>query len=413
MARYNAADTVAAWSMNKSARDAVGMAEAGLTADPRAASSDAAEGDAFADDLKPGTRLLQGQYTIEGFLNSGGFGITYLATDSLDRRVVIKECFPSTLCRRSGTIVRARSRGHQGEFRSVVRLFVEEARSLSRLAHSGIVGVHQVFEDNDTAYMAMDFIDGSDLLDILADHDTPFTPDQVVGLLKDILKAVEFVHASGMLHRDISPDNILVDRSGKPFLIDFGAAREQAVRASRVLSHRRVVKDGYSPQEFYLSGATQDASSDLYALAATFYHVITGDAPPESQRRLAAIAEGREDPYRPLAGRIDGYPAGFLGAIDTAARVLPKDRIRSAADWRARITGSDPAPARPIPAMPAPTHPSASQTMLARARRAVTTRLSTTPALLSASAKTAPARMSVIVGGSAVVMLAIGASFWT
>jgi hypothetical protein len=109
------------------------------------------------------------------------------------------------------------------------------------------------------------------------------------------------------------------------------------VRATRVLTGRRVVKDGYSPQEFYLTGAEQWPSSDLYALGATFYHVIAGQVPPESQRRLAMVAEGSPDPYEPLAGRFPGYPAGFLEAIDQATRVMPRDRIQSASDWLERI----------------------------------------------------------------------------
>lgn len=289
--------------------------------------------DAFADDLKPGTQLLDGQYTILGFLNSGGFGITYLAKDSLERTVVIKECFPNALCRRSTSIVRARSRKHHGELRSFVQSFVDEARSLARLVHPNIVGVHQVFEDNDTAYMAIDYIDGKDLLDILNSTDQAFTPAEVVVMLKKMLNAVEFIHQAGILHRDISPDNILLDTTGNPVLIDFGAASEQGARATRVLTGRRVVKDGYSPQEFYLTGAEQSPSSDLYALGATFYHIITGKVPPESQRRLAMVAEGSADPYQPLANRFEGYPPGFLASIDKATRVLPKDRIVSAADW--------------------------------------------------------------------------------
>jgi serine/threonine protein kinase len=289
--------------------------------------------DLTADDLKPGAQLLDGQYTILGFLNSGGFGITYLAKDSLDRTVVIKECFPNTLCRRSSTIVRARSRKHTGDFRSFVENFMAEARSLARLVHPNIVGVHQVFEDNDTAYMAIDYINGKDLHDILNSTDQAFTQDEIVQLLKKMLSAVEFIHQAGILHRDISPDNILIDQNGNPVLIDFGAASEQVVRATRVLTGRRVVKDGYSPQEFYLTGAAQSESSDLYALGATFYHVITGKAPPESQRRLAMVAEGTTDPYVPLAGRFPGYPPGFLESIDKATRVLPRDRIQSAAEW--------------------------------------------------------------------------------
>ena len=289
--------------------------------------------DAFADDLKPGTQLLGGHYTIVGFLNSGGFGITYLAKDSLDRTVVIKECFPNALCRRSTSLVRARSRKHQGDFRGFVESFMVEAKSLARLVHPNIVGVHQVFEDNDTAYMAIDFIDGRDLHDILDSTDQAFTPAEIVTMLKKMLSAVEFIHQVGILHRDISPDNVLIDKSGNPILIDFGAASEQVVRATRVLTGRRVIKEGYSPQEFYLSGAEQSPASDLYSLGATFYHVITGQAPAESQRRLARVAEGEPDPYQPLAGRFEGYPPGFLEAIDKAVRVMPRDRIQSAGDW--------------------------------------------------------------------------------
>jgi len=292
-----------------------------------------ADPDVFADDLKQGTQLLGGQYTILGFLNSGGFGITYLAKDSLERTVVIKECFPNALCRRSTSIVRARSRKHTGELRSFVESFMEEARNLAKLVHPNIVGVHQVFEDNDTAYMAIDFVNGKDLQDILESTDQAFTPEEIVVLLKKMLSAIEFIHQAGILHRDISPDNILIDETGNPVLIDFGAASEQVARATRVLTGRRVVKDGYSPQEFYLTGAEQNASSDLYALGATMYHVIAGKAPPESQRRLAQVAEGAPDPYLQLAGRYPGYPQGFLGSIDKATRVLPKDRIQSAAAW--------------------------------------------------------------------------------
>jgi hypothetical protein len=306
----------------------------------------------YVDDLKSGTELLRGQYVINGFLNSGGFGITYLARDSLDRTVVIKECFPGAFCRRSDTFVRPRSRGQHAEFRAVVRLFMQEARNLAKLSHPNIVGVHQVFEDNDTAYMAIDYIDGRDLLEIIEDERADLTPDEIVALLKKLLDAVGFVHKRGMLHRDISPDNILIDMKGNPVLIDFGAAREQAAKTSRMLSALRVVKDGYSPQEFYVVGSNQGPSSDLYALAATFYHLIAGEAPPDSQRRLAAVAEEAGDPYQRLAGRFPGYPPGFLEALDKAASVLPRDRIGSAGEWLAMIEQGQRAPAPLAEAVP-------------------------------------------------------------
>ena len=289
--------------------------------------------DSFVDELKPGTKLMHGQYTIDSFLNAGGFGITYLAKDSLDRKIVIKECFPGAFCRRSRYIVQARSRAHQNELKSIVRLFVQEARSLAKLDHPNIVGVHQVFEDNDTAYMALDFVEGRDLLDTIEDPNHGLTPAQIKVILKEILGAVGFIHDQGILHRDISPDNILINKDFHPVLIDFGAAREEATKQSRVLSALRVVKDGYSPQEFYIAGSEQSPSSDLYALAASFFHLIAKDVPPNSQARLAAIASGEKDPYVPLAGRFDEYEDVFLAAIDKALAVLPKDRLQSATDW--------------------------------------------------------------------------------
>ncbi|MDO6590941.1 serine/threonine protein kinase [Loktanella sp. D2R18] len=297
------------------------------------------EKDSFVDELKPGTKLMHGQYTIESFLNAGGFGITYLAKDSLDRKIVIKECFPGAFCRRSRYVVQARSRAHQNELKSIVRLFVQEARSLAKLDHPNIVGVHQVFEDNDTAYMALDFVEGRDLLDTIEDSNSNLTPAQIKVILKEVLSAVGFIHEQGILHRDISPDNILINQTFHPVLIDFGAAREEATKQSRVLSALRVVKDGYSPQEFYIAGSEQSPSSDLYALAATFYHLINNDVPPNSQARLAAIASGDTDPYVKLAGRFPDYEDSFLGALDQALAVLPKDRIQSAEDWLQIIDG--------------------------------------------------------------------------
>ncbi len=295
--------------------------------------------DAFADELEAGSTLMHGQYTIERFLNAGGFGITYAARDSLDRRVVIKECFPGAFCRRSKALVTARSRAHQSELGSIVRLFVQEARSLAKLNHPNIVGVHQVFEENNTAYMALDFVEGRDLLDIIEDPEDGLEPDEIKSILRKVLEAVNFIHDQGILHRDISPDNILLDENKSPVLIDFGAAREQATKQSRVLSALRVVKDGYSPQEFYIAGSEQGPYSDLYALGASFYHLLTDDLPPNSQARLSSVASGESDNYVPLKGRIKGYDENFLGAIDKSLAILPKDRIGSANDWIAMIDG--------------------------------------------------------------------------
>jgi serine/threonine protein kinase len=308
------------------------------------------------DTLPPGTPLLQGQYLVEGYLNSGGFGVTYLARDSLERRVVLKECYPASMCCRAGGIVRARSQAHQSEFETVVRLFGQEARRLAKLEHPNIVGVRDVFEENGTAYMALDYVDGRDLHDVIEQETWRLDPDTVREIAVQLLDAIGHVHGMGMLHRDISPDNILLTQDDTPILIDFGAARDSAWRKSRVLSTLHVVKDGYSPQEFYLQAGEQSPASDLYSLAASLYRAITGDPPVFSHRRLAAIAERRPDPYVPLEGTADGYDPAFLRMIDTALAVFARDRVQSAADWLAAIELAPPQEAvGPVTPLPDPT----------------------------------------------------------
>ena len=294
----------------------------------------------FVDDLKPGTTLLHGQYTIRRYLNAGGFGITYLAADSLDRTVVIKECFPSAFCRRSNLVVQARSRAFQNELGTIVQLFLKEARSLSKLSHPNIVGVHQVFEGNNTAYMALDFIKGEDLFNLIERRDPRLTPATIRTMLEKLLDAIGAVHGAGLLHRDISPDNILVTEEMEPTLIDFGAAREQATRKTRALSALRIVKDGYSPQEFYIAGSEQGPASDLYSLAATFYHLITGEPPPNSQVRIAAQVEGKPDPYVPLRKQTSAFDPAFCDALDRAIAILPRSRFQSAHEWRAALAAN-------------------------------------------------------------------------
>ncbi|MBU2959885.1 serine/threonine protein kinase [Citreicella sp. C3M06] len=285
------------------------------------------------DELPPGTRLCNGQYTIEKYLNCGGFGITYLARDSLNRKVVIKECFPNAICCRTQATVRLRSQGYKTDFSQAVGLFQKEAGALAALDHPNIVGVHQIFEENCTAYMALDFVEGLDLLDLSHKHPELRSPAAVRELAEILLDALAYVHRSGILHRDIAPDNILLDTAGTPVLIDFGAARQGATMASRILSRVYTVKDGYSPQEFYFAGSAQSPASDLYALAATFVHLIEGAPPPNSSLRLAAVAEDRPDPFVPLSGRFAAYDPALLGSIDCCMSLFARDRLPSAEAW--------------------------------------------------------------------------------
>ncbi|MEO0566723.1 MAG: serine/threonine-protein kinase [Pseudomonadota bacterium] len=294
------------------------------------------------EDLPVGTNLLGDQFTITEHLSAGGFGITYRALDNqLGRTVVIKECFPSDFCIRHGTNVIARTETYAKQYRSIVEMFMREARSLAQLRHPNIVSVHSVFEENKTAYMVLDLIDGRDLLDIIEARKTNLTPSRVKDILVQLLDAIEQVHEIDLLHRDISPDNIIIEKSGTPVLIDFGAARGDASRRTRAMSSLLVVKDGYSPQEFYVPGSSQTPSSDLFALGATFYHLLSGKAPVNAQTRMMEIASNKPDPCAPLVGRIEGYDPEFLRAIDTAMQVHPSERLQSAAQWHAIIAAAD------------------------------------------------------------------------
>lgn len=287
----------------------------------------------IGDELPVGTSLLSGQYTISRFINSGGFGITYLAKDSLNRNVVIKECFVDAYCRRTKSRVRPRSVGSKPAFDTVVRHFLSEAHRMATLVHPNIVGVRQVFEENDTAYMALDYIEGMDLLQIIEQKPGCLTPGTLVDITRKILSALGYVHEHDLLHCDISPDNIFLNGASQPILIDFGAARLLAVDGAAKNSGPLVVKDGYSPHELYFSGGKSGPWTDIYSLAAALSHCVTGEAPITSQRRLAAIVESQPDPYLPLSGRYEGYPTGYLESLDRAMAVMPVSRFQSTAEW--------------------------------------------------------------------------------
>ncbi|MGC1486341.1 MAG: protein kinase, partial [Albidovulum sp.] len=212
------------------------------------------------------------------------------------------------------------------------------------------------FSENNTAYMVIDYVDGADLLDVV-EIQSGIAPKDAEHRLRHSLKALGFVHYAGLLHRDISPDNILINHKNEPILIDFGAARAQAAKQDRVLSTLRVVKDGYSPYEFYVTGSPQSPASDLYGLGATFYHVLTGQTPPDSQLRLSSLAQGQDDTYVPLAGRFPDYPEAMLRAIDMALKVLPNERLQSAQQWLDMMDGKTHAPSPEEPRRAKPVTP--------------------------------------------------------
>ena len=285
------------------------------------------------DHLPVGTVLLHGQYVITDLISNGGFGITYLARDKLNRDLVIKECFVSAYCRRSQSKVRAGSQAHKAELEMIIGHFITEAQRMATLTHPNIVGVRQVFEENDTAYIAVDYVKGRDLLESIASRASCSEPSWLMHATKKILSALEYVHERSLLHCDIAPDNILVDDTGEPKLIDFGAARLLEIGVGARNSGPLVIKDGYSPHELYFNSGNSGQWTDIYSLGATLVHCLTGTIPVPGPARLAAVVEKRPDPYLKVSGRFPSYPEGFLRTVDKAMSIMPKDRYQSAAQW--------------------------------------------------------------------------------
>jgi serine/threonine protein kinase len=284
-------------------------------------------------ELAPGTRLLNGLYQIVEPLQHGGFAMTYVARDSLERHVVIKECFPSGICERVDGLVRSRSASVDAQFMALKQQFLREAHGVATLKHPHVVAVHQVFEENNTAYMVLDYVAGMDLISLLEDEPERLTAGFLERTLRETLKAVRHIHANGILHRDIAPDNIRVDAADRITLIDFGAA---SARSSDLTAEKGLVpavKDGYSPPEFYSANDTHDCSSDLYSVAATFYHLITGEPPLDGLTRSEAVSHGAADPYAPLAGGDWTCGHHILSTIDMALQLSRDLRPQSAELW--------------------------------------------------------------------------------
>jgi serine/threonine protein kinase len=293
-----------------------------------------------AQALPPGTRLEE--FEIEKVLGSGGFGISYLATDtSLGRKVVIKENLPVQFAFRethSLTVAPRHKAGADAEnFAWSLENFSKEAAMLASLDHPGIVKVLRSFRAYGTAFFVMPFVEGLPLDEIIrmrAEKGMPLDGKDITELLGHLLDALAYLHDRGIYHRDIKPGNILMTDGGMPVLIDFGSARQRLSERSMTV----VESAGYTPFEQLQSRGNVGPWSDLYALGATMARAITGETPPKAMDRM------RKDPFLPLAGREDlkaAYPLGLLSTIDKALRVDEEERWRDARAWKAAMVRSD------------------------------------------------------------------------
>lgn len=295
--------------------------------------------------LPPGTRL--GDFEITGIIGEGGFGIVYLAFDhSLRRTVAIKEYMPVALAGRGpDDSVAIRAPKHAQAFGSGLESYINEARLLAQFDHPSLVKVYRFWKQNQTAYMAMQYYEGHTLKYITEHHPELIDQAWLTDMLRSIIGALETLYSAQILHRDISPENIMVQRNGVPVLLDFGAAR-QVVIGGTPQDLTVILKPSFAPVEQYADDAnlTQGPWTDIYALCAVGYSAILKKSPPSSIGRMI------KDPMQRLQDLAPpGYSPDFLAALDQGLQVLPEFRPQSTAEFRA-LLGLEEAP------IPTPLH---------------------------------------------------------
>lgn len=308
--------------------------------------------------LKPRT-ILREQYLIGRALGHGGFGITYLAWDiGLETKLAVKEYMPNGVAGRGSgeTKVLAYSDATKQEFEWGLDRFLEEARTLKKFSkYPGIVSVDTIFRENGTAYLVMEHLDGWTFEEFLKKRGGRVSVETALRILMPVIDALAPVHAEGILHRDISPDNIYLTRSGKVKLIDFGAARNALGQKSRNLSI--ILKEGYAPEEQYRASGIQGPWTDVYATAATLYHSITGKIP---QPALDRLAEDKLERPSALGAEIDPrVEAALLKglAVKAADRLQSMEDLKSALGGDLHIAPPPPPPPRMQEVRPAPPPP--------------------------------------------------------
>lgn len=240
--------------------------------------------------LRPGM-CLRDRYVLGRVLGEGSFGISYIAWDCLlDTVVAIKEYFPASLVSRhiseedEDTNVYIYEKRESQKYQESLKKYLGEAKSLSAYYDlDGIVSVRDFFYANNTAYIVMGYVDGISVKEYV-EKNGPIEGEKFLRMLEPVIKSLAKVHQTGVLHRDISPDNMLLTRDEKLVLIDFGAARKENINMTRSMTV--VFKRGFSPEEQYRTRGQQGAWTDVYALCATAYYALTGKAPDESIQRV-------------------------------------------------------------------------------------------------------------------------------
>lgn len=268
--------------------------------------------------------VLAGQYIVNKPLGQGGFGITYLADDhKTGSKVVIKEFYPETMVSRSQQTIVVPFAGEREENFSYGKgTFLQEAETLHELADNpNVVKVYRYFEENGTAYFVMEYVEGESLDAYIKNNGGRLSYEEAERCLLPVIRALGAVHKKGIIHRDVTPDNIYLGKDGSVKILDFGAARYSLGDKSRSLDV--VLKHGFAPKEQYTRHGRQGPYTDIYSVAASFYFCLTGRRPPDSIDR---IENDELIPPSRLGASLPGYKEM---AILKALSVQPKDRFQS------------------------------------------------------------------------------------
>jgi len=276
--------------------------------------------------LTPGTLLRSGAYRIEQVLGQGGYGITYRAFDvGLSSEVALKELFPEgTVLRGAGATVRPTHTARAADFESDKQAAFREAQILYALHDTSIVRVLSAWEENNTVYMAMEYLAGETLGQRL--ERGPLGEPQAIAVLRRLLSGLNTVHSQGVLHRDLKPDNIMLSVRHGPVLIDFGNARNLSPQKSSAQT-KLIATPAYAAPEQFAASATLSPATDLYGLAATFYHALSGLPPVQAPERLLGV------PLPSLAALRPDLSAPLVSSLEQALSLAVDQRPQSAQAW--------------------------------------------------------------------------------
>ncbi len=295
--------------------------------------------------MRPFT-ILAGKYLIGNAIGEGGFGITYIGMDlNLEVKVAIKEYYPQGAavrdCRTNDSTVWSYSKSTQVFFEEGREKFINEAKTIAKFRNvPEIVGVIDFFRENQTAYIVMEYLDGQTLKQYLKVKGGKIPADELLRMMKPLIASLGKLHAQGLIHRDISPDNIMIMKDGSIKILDFGGARDFVSQNGKSMSV--LVKHGYAPEEQYRSRGDQGPWTDVYALCATMYRCITGKIPPEALDRLY------EDELKPISSFGVNCPKCIEQAITKGLSVRKDGRYQSMEElYDALYKGKPPKPPKP------------------------------------------------------------------